>query len=478
MTHIKVVKTLIAVLAATAFGACSDSYPGLSYDSLEQSSSQGQTGTTDPVSRDPLDAIVLSTNTQGNFPVKSQTRGIGAFDPQDTANVLRIWQAPFYVFAFRDGKYDKSNNIELLSEPDFSRWVYAKSNTGSSSSDNLNFHCLLDGDDYYYGLKTHFNNGQLVPEYNGVDYRNLGGLTGYQRFYYSSANAEVPYNFFAYYIDDIKITNLSTARQTDRVAYNIEIDGSQDLMCGKADLMKEIKIAEGKDTVPREQSAIYKKWKSLSQNERTKISGIGGYCTFAGHRGIHPTIDLKYQLARLKIECIPASKSAKDTRVLKLGIMSRYKGTLTVASRNVEEVGVVWDNDIDTLYMQDIKKVGDKLVSQPMATTEIKYDPSEESYIEQEEWEKIKTITPLGSSLMVVPADSYYIKMVLEKTEKGKNFTYTTKNILVTLKNEPKTFSADKEYKVKVLIKGLEEPEIYARPIGWGDGGDIYLEEN
>ena len=57
-------------------------------------------------------------------------------------------------------------------------------------------------------------------------------------------------------------------------------------------------------------------------------------------------------------------------------------------------------------------------------------------------------------------------------------FEDTTKNILVTLKNEPKTFSADKEYKVKVLIKGLEEPEIYARPIGWGDGGDIYLEEN
>ena len=482
MTYIKVVKTLIAVLAATAFGACSDSYPGLSYDSLEQSSSQGQTGTTYEGSRK---SIVLKTP-QDMFSVKTQTRGMGAFDTLDADNDLRISQAPFYVFAFRDGKYEKSNNKELLSEPDFSRWAYAKDKDWKVR-DSLNNHCLLDGDEYNYGLKTHFKNGQLVPEYNGVDYRNLGGLTGYQRFYYSSANAEVPYNFFAYYIDDIKITNLSTARQADRVAYDIEIDGSQNLMCGTSDLRKEIEIAQGKnDTIPPEQSAIYKQWKSLSKTDSTKIKGIGGYCTFAGHRDIHPTINLKYQLARLKIECVPADTVAKKIRVTKVGIASRHKGTMTVASRNCEEVGVVWDNDIDTLFMQDIKKVGDKLVSQPMATTQIQYNPTIDEPIiafnkaqknidAEQNWDK-STVTPLGSSLMVVPADSYILGMNLEMEGKDGNTIHGYAKYPVVLMDDPWTFRAGFEYNVKVLVYGLQEIAIIARPGFWKQGGTIEID--
>ena len=499
MTRIKVVKTLIATLmAAVVLGACSEYYPNIgSYDythGLPEISNQETGGGRIP--------IVLYINEQSIFGL---TRGVGAFEDttksgvDDAINAMRVTQSPFYVFAFRDSVYQESDKPELKSEPDFRYWVYAKDHIANRLLVDTvnNFNCLLDGEDYYYGLQTHVNSGELAPYYDGKDYRE-DSLKNYNRFYYSPINTKVPYNFFAYHLDDIKIENLSTARQTDRVAYKIKIDGSQDLMCGMSyNLREQITLAESK-TAEAQKSIIYQTWKSLKDNAKDNtvaaiidtIRTIGGYCSYASQYNIHPTIDIEHKLARMKFECIPAHHNAKGIKVTKVGVKSRYKGTLTVASRKREEVGVVWDNDIDTLYMQDIKidTVNNKLVSQSMATTEIKYYSNDSIVIErnnklreqgkqldEDAWDE-STVTPLGSSLMVVPADSYVLRMDFEMTGSDGSKKTGHTEVPLTLQKAPQTFLAGNEYTVRVMVYGLQEIQTIVRIPSRIQGGEVLID--
>ena len=508
MTRIKVVKTLIATLmAAVVLGACSEYYPNIgSYDYTHglPEISNNETGN----GRIP---IVLYINEQSIFGL---TRGVGAFEDttksgvNDAINAMRVTQSPFYVFAFRDSVYLDSDKPELKTEPDLRYWVYAKNhiaNPNRSLVDSVNnFNCLLDGEDYYRGLKTHVNSGELAPYYEGKDYRN-DALKTYKRFYFSPVNTKVPYNFFAYHIDDITISD--SIRQADRVAYKIEIDGTQDLMCGMSyNLREQIKLAESK-TAEAQKSIIYQTWKSLMDNAKKAkndsvikavmdtIRTIGGYCSYASQYNIHPTIDIEHKLARLKFECIPAHHNAKGIKVTRVGVVSHSKGTLTVAARKRNEMGIAWDNNKDTLTLKKIivdtvysksketdpTKVDTTYVlkSQKMAPTKIEYYTNDDDAIKNKNWDK-STVTPLGSSLMVVPDDSYVLRMDFEMTgsDGSKKTGYT--EVPLKLQDDPKTgprpFIAGNEYTITVMVYGLQEIQTIVRIPSWKQGGKVLID--
>ncbi|MEG1546721.1 MAG: hypothetical protein RR371_05675, partial [Bacteroides sp.] len=48
----------------------------------------------------------------------------------------------------------------------------------------------------------------------------------------------IPYDFFAYYIDEMNIQEMDVLRAPDHIQMNVTIDGTQDLMSAHAQLTK------------------------------------------------------------------------------------------------------------------------------------------------------------------------------------------------------------------------------------------------
>ena len=211
-------KMLFSGAVVLALSSCSESYPGLEYDKT-----QGNKGIENQEGSNGVTPVMVFVNEQNIFSVK--TRGVGAFEPDDRNNENRLANSTFYVYAFRNNNY-QSGPDELKQPTDFTWYNYATDNIGRrGQKDEKNVNCLLDGTDYNYGMET-----TLHPHGSGkLEYKLEDGQEAPK---YYSAYGDIPYNFFAYYLDDAKV--LSANRSADKISYDIEIDGTQDLMCGYA----------------------------------------------------------------------------------------------------------------------------------------------------------------------------------------------------------------------------------------------------
>ena len=319
MTLRNVVKSLLVVMTIVCLGACSESYPGLDFDHT-----QGHDGITNQDSWSEKTPIMVFVNEQDIFTVK--TRGLGAFETDDTAKAARLENSTFYVFAFRDGHYTQSS-IPALKEPTDFKWYFNATNGPAGYFDNDQATCLLDGTDFNKGLPLY-----LRPKGQGLLHTSKEGDEE-PEFFYSSVHQQVPFNFFSYYIDDIVPSQV--IRDKTGISLKMEIDGSQDVMCGAApNLLDEIRKGK-KDNV----------WSVLSADEKRTIENIGGYCAFAAHRGLHPMINMTHQLTQLKFEAYPGDESSNNITITGISVESKYKGALMVAANDVENVGFKFDED-------------------------------------------------------------------------------------------------------------------------------------
>lgn len=450
------IRTVLSLLAIASLMACSQSYPTLIIDE--------PTGTLDDLNTDEEPAkvpIMLFVNPQEFFSITA-TRGMGVFPPSDDPEAIE--KGTFYVYAFRSG-YNRQGTV-LRDLPDLTQTAYA---TGHAhDTDNAN--CLLDGADYNLGVAT-----KLTANSSGeLKYKNE--IADDQEYYYSTTYQEVPYNFFGFYIDDLPTAG-RTHRTDTRIWYDLAIDGSQDLMCGMAPELNSIP----ENALPGDNRTVLetryeKQFQTLSDVEKATIRSIGGYSTFAAHRKIQPSIDIKHVLTQLKFIAYPAGSSANDIIITGIDVKCQNNIHMTVASQDPKlyPIGIEPYGAKETLKVvtDNPDKMGDQ------TGYIVPYTPDMES----KEWYE-RDFVEIGNPIMLPPSTSFdiviraaqLIKIREDAPAQVHPFTME-KNIKLT--EEGKQFEAGSRYNINMAIYGRQQIEIYTSVEDWKKGGDVFIDDD
>lgn len=489
--HIVNILTAAVTLLLTA--SCNVSYPDLDLP-------QGEPPTNDEDVNIEKTPILLYTSNPAYFSVVSDTRGsvgtrgTGAFEPMETVayNREKYLNAKFNIFAFRAyNDADPNGGQGVLTEaPSMSRYRYAKDASGDNWDEN-NTSCLLDGPEYKSGMPFKFEPDQFIGTMNVLtkDYP--------EDIYYSSRYQDVGYNFFGYFVDDLDLSNYK--REQNKISYDIEIDGYQDVLVGAAKTpLTEADFAEG---------GIYEKAASLTEDEKQKLLSIPGtYSTFAAHRNVHPVVNMKHQLTMLKFFAYPGASSAKDVVIKDISVMTLTKGTLTVASRNIDDCKLVFkpENGVDVLQkavkLGEFQKETDENGETHNVYGNIKPGLRDEGYqvTWKDEWadnesqvvpgvthvpttkEKMdEASVELGAGLLVAPQESYVVTLTyLFPGPNGDKHETVYKITPAKKEGEQASFEKGLLYNVKIGVYGLENIQISGSVDGWGKGEDIDIDQD
>lgn len=440
----KALLLLVGVLMPLLF-SCTRSYPGLEYED-DNGFSNGEGSTSTP--------IMLFLN-DPQFFTMATTRGTGVFEPD---NKNKYNNATFHVFAFRDAE-DVNMNMTLASDSD-------------------RYDCLIDGDEFFKGRLVKMNKDNSGEMEFIRDEEN--GVTEY--LYYGSKYQELGYNFFGYYIDDYELTSGNSVRTKDEIYHNVDIDGSQDIMCGYS-----------RELTPEYVLSILKKNGNTSGSsmitERNNILNYG-YSTYAAHRNVNPVIDLKHVLTRLKFEAYAGDNTSHNITITNIELKSRTKGKLTVAATDLSKVGLQVDETQTpkSLYLKEASVDG---VEQTTPLRQDYYKVELKKGDINKYWTD-RTPLPIGESLMVMPSDSYQLiihynelrkenedsdKMVLRKGIKAE-YTINAPKLAVNYDeaSDNYLFKGGYAYTIKIAVYGLQPIEISTQIEGWKEGGSLGID--
>ena len=432
----KVIKRpVVAAATVMLLAACNQSYPGLEFDYPENEIENNETYNKTP--------LMVFVSEQDFFSITA-TRGMGPFDNDEHFSEKKQ-NAVFYLYAFRNGKEAQG---QLTSPADLTKTRY----TEGKSHDDDNESCLLDGPDYNYGMPTKLQGegGELKKTWNGEE-----------RLFYSSKYQDVGYNFFAYFIDDCQPT---INRSKDKITYEFDVDGTQDVLFGMAPPLTLDKL-----------NTSYSKL-GLSADDKAKIVNANGYSTFAAHREVHPSIDLDHVMARFIFQAYPGDETAKDIKITKIRMQANSRCRMTVAAQTQEEAGVEFvENNKAWMILRD--KAEDGLsMKDGIDPVTVNFEP----WMSDEQWYN-RTYEVIGSSLLLAP-DSVY-KLVLEYsqlvdmggTEKQwramsseytirapKNYEYNYDE-----KTGSYIYKPGYQYTVKIAVFGLSEIKVSANISNW-----------
>ncbi|WP_448779322.1 hypothetical protein [Bacteroides congonensis] len=384
------------------------------------------------------------------------TRGSGEVN---NGNGAKFWDdVRFYVYAFnQDPETD-------LSKP----WSEA-------NEDN----CLLDG---HRGGRENAQNSDHGKEV-GVKKEDSNLMLFYpdddsQKIYYNMKNTNLPYNFFAYYLDDCKRNEFH--REKDHIYYDVEIDGRNDLMSAWAN--------------PEVQKDKYE-----GNPYRDKILDRA-FSAYSANHGLNPVFQLQHHLVLLRfVICKPNLPSDgygtvipelnSDLRVNKIEIKSKYEGRFTVAvsdPKTSDETkpkrGISFDVE-DQKYFELKKKNGEPLgadgywrvVAECPRYKEItKEDKKFNRYLLGKDNEEDGGDS--GTSLLVAPADSYWARISLSVEEEGLNESlYNTVDVELKYDKGKDVFKAGNAYTIYLTINSLSDIESKVESGIWADGGDINI---
>lgn len=283
------------------------------------------------------------------------------------------------------------------------------------------------------------------------------------------------YDFWGYRVDDaagatpvVKTVDDTGAAVEANVAtkrvVDITIDGSQDIMAGKA--------------VP-------------STDEVTKLGNYADnfYSAYAARKGVQPNITFNHLLTRFTFEVragskatagLPAGGNTDAVKVTGVSVDSKTTGTLTVAyTGETKEAAdlLTFTGDASALkLMQRDETVADNNAAlidlKPVTLT---WPATGEATV----GDAIK----VGEALLVAPGETEYpltinlSQDVLEKVGEVK----VTKPLeqKATIKMDGvKKFEPGKSYKVTITVYGLQEIEVTATLVAWADGGSIDIDDD
>lgn len=310
------------------------------------------------------------------------------------------------------------------------------------------------------------------------------GATPLYKYYPTTKTA---FDFWGYRLDDADVTaaedkegseNAAAIKSNKFVPYTsgdslligFNIDGTQDIMAGKA--------------VPTEE-------------EIAKCGGVDNiYSAFAARRDVQPNIKFEHLLSRLNFQVLDGKKTEtkdpdKAVKVTGITVKSKATGKLVIAYQgeattfaNVSDQLIV-DNDADSVkdaaLLKELKvmkradgaALTDKLVDLTPVTPK---------------WNNgMAMATQVGETLLAIPADKYEITINLKQKVqvKGNKLTpqegdfeekeYTYEADLKNTVNPGKGFEPGYSYNVTITVYGLSEIQITTTLIPWKDGGNIEM---
>lgn len=283
------------------------------------------------------------------------------------------------------------------------------------------------------------------------------------------------YDFWGYRVDDaavggkpvVKTVNdkgdeVDADKATKRVV-DIKIDGSQDIMAGKA--------------VP-------------SADEVTKLGGYAKnfYSAYAARKGVQPNITFNHLLTRFTFEVragskatagLPAGGNTEAVKVTGVSVNSKTTGTLTVAYTGATKEAadlLTFTGDASPLKLQ-----------QRSATAVDNNDPlvalEPVSLTWTDENAAMGDVLKIGEALLVAPGETEYpltialSQDVLQKVGEAK-VTMPLEQKATIKMDGTKTFEPGKSYKVTITVYGLEDIRVTATLVPWADGGSIDIDDD
>lgn len=257
----------------------------------------------------------------------------------------------------------------------------------------------------------------------------------------------------------------------DSLLIGFNIDGTQDIMAGKA--------------VPTEE-------------EITKCGGEDNiYSAFAARRDVQPNIKFDHLLSRLNFQVLAGAESTTDAntgvKVTGITVKSKATGKLVIAYQGAETTFAnVSDQLIVDKYADEVKEAAlykDLVVKQRAASSTSLTDNLVDLEPVTPKWNNgMAMATQVGEALLAIPADKYEITINLKqkvqvKGDKGhptdpddfqeKEYTYTAD--LKNTVNLEKGFEPGYSYNVTITVYGLSEIQITTTLIPWKDGGNIEM---
>ena len=272
------------------------------------------------------------------------------------------------------------------------------------------------------------------------------------------------FDFFAYHIDDAALpSDLEATEGADKWTIPFTIDGSQDLMVGKAELTEE-------------QTAMIASDESLGENDY--------YCAKSSRHGIIPSMNFKHLLTRLTFTVKPGDpkasgegdteeeKEQRAVRVAKISIKSKTTGKMVVAYTGTvaEENLIEWDEQALTdVVLQE--RVGTNLSALQAMNPVSLYGVDQETGVRA------------GEALLVSPEEEYTMHIELLQNPIGTSvndnpmsnkFDVAIKNTQVVDGNKVVVpFQAGSSYNIKITLYGIQRIDVNAVLTPWEQGGEI-----
>lgn len=319
---------------------------------------------------------------------------------------------------------------------------------------------------------------------SGIATELVGGVAQYK--YYPTT--KTAFDFWGYRLDDaddatgttdqegtdskVAVTSGQFVPYTsgDSLLIGFKIDGTQDIMAGKA--------------VPTEE-------------EINKCGGEANiYSAFAARRDVQPNIKFEHLLSRLNFQVLDGKKTEttdedKAVKVTGITVKSKATGKLVIAYQgeattfaNVSDQLIVdkdADAEKDAALLKELKVMkradGAALTAELVDLTPV-----------TPKWNNgMAMATQVGEALLAIPADKYEITINLEqkvqvKGDKNsptpddfqtKEYTYNAD--LKNTVNPEKGFEPGYSYNVTITVYGLSEIVITTTLTPWKDGGNIEM---
>ncbi len=323
------------------------------------------------------------------------------------------------------------------------------------------------------------NASGIATEFDG------DGTTPLYKYYPTDKNA---FDFWGYRLDDandttatdqdgsataaaIKNNKFVPYTSGDSLLIGFKIDGTQDIMAGKA--------------VPTEE----------------EINKCGGetniYSAYAARRDVQPNIKFEHLLSRLNFQVLAGAESTTDAntgvKVTGITVKSKATGKLVIAYQgeattfaNVSDQLIVdkdADAEKDAALLKELKVMQRDASSTSLTDNLVDLQPV------TPKWNNgMALATQVGEALLAIPANEYEITINLQqkvqvKGDKGhptdpddfqtKDYTYTAD--LKNTVNPDKGFEPGYSYNVTITVYGLSEIQITTTLIPWKDGGNIEM---
>lgn len=283
------------------------------------------------------------------------------------------------------------------------------------------------------------------------------------------------YDFWGYRVDDaavggkpvVKIVNdkgdeVDADKATKRVV-DIEIDGSQDIMAGKA---------------------------APSADEVTKLGNYAEnfYSAYAARKGVQPNITFNHLLTRFTFEVragskatagLPAGGNTEAVKVTGVSVDSKTTGTLTVAYTGAAKEAadlLTFTGDASPLKLQQ-RSTAAADNNEPLVALE------PVSLTWTDDAATMGDVLKVGEALLVAPGETEYpltislSQDVLQKEGEAK-VTMPLEQKATIKMDGTKTFAPGKSYKVTITVYGLEDIRVTATLVPWADGGSIDIDDD